>query len=267
MEGTVLAWRAEEACLNAWPALRQIMLGGWVLRFSGGLTRRANSANPLGIKGLGIKGLAPDALIAGCEAAYRHQRLPTIFRLISLIGCEIDASLAARDYGSEGLSLVLHAAIGAIPPARDPAVRLLPRPNARWFAAMAELQRHTKEQAALYRRIVGALAIPAAFATIVEDGEIAALAFGAVHHGLICYQSVVTDPRRLRRGYARRILAGLAGWGAEQGASGACLEVEAANAPALALYGQLGFSELYSLSLSAPAGRNLSSAEIEPMPR
>jgi N-acetylglutamate synthase len=240
MDNTALAWRIEEACLNAWPALRQALLGGWVLRFSGGLTRRANSANPLGFERAN-----PEILIAGCEALYRHQRQPTIFRLPSLIGSTIDARLQARGYDSEGLSLVLHAAIEAMPAARDPAVRLVSRPTAGWFAAMAALQQQTKRQAVLYRRIVGALAIPAAFAALVNKDRIAALAFGAIHDGVICYESVVTDPRHLRQGHARRVIASLAAWASEQGAVGACLEVEAANTPALALYAALGFSELY----------------------
>jgi N-acetylglutamate synthase len=107
------------------------------------------------------------------------------------------------------------------------------------------LQRHTKRQAQLYRRIIRALAIPAAFAVLVDDDGVGALAFGAIHRGLICYESVVADPRRRRRGYARRIIASLAAWAAERGATGACLEVEAVNTPALALYNRLGFSELY----------------------
>ncbi len=74
---------------------------------------------------------------------------------------------------------------------------------------------------------------------------IAALAYGAIHDGLICYESVVTDPSRQRRGYARRVISSLAGWAADRGAQGACLEVEAANAPARALYEALGFEELY----------------------
>jgi GNAT superfamily N-acetyltransferase len=238
--GSDLAWRIEETCLNAWPALRQVLFGGWVLRFSGGLTRRANSVNPLGVRG-------PDAvdLIAGCEALYRHQRLPTIFRLPSIIDPAIDARLAAQGYGSEGLSLVLHADIGAVPAIRDPDVQLLSRPTPKWFAAMATLQRHTKKQAGLYRRIVGSLAIPAAFAICSDESGIAALAYGAIHDGLICYESVATDPGRQRRGYARRLITSLAGWAADRGARGACLEVEAANAPARALYEGLGFAELY----------------------
>jgi N-acetylglutamate synthase len=234
-----LAWRVELTCLNAWPALQQVLLDGWVLRFSGGLTRRANSANPLG-----VRDLDGDGLIAGCEALYRHHRLPTIFRLPSIIDPAIDARLAAQGYSGEGLSLVLHADIGAVPAMRDPDVQLLSRPTPRWFAAMAQLQRHTKKQAGFYRRIVGRLAIPAAFATLSDDRGIAALAYGAIHDGLICYESVVTDPSRQRRGYARRVITSLAAWAADRGARGACLEVEAANAPARALYQALGFEEL-----------------------
>ncbi len=240
MSDLTLAWRVEEACLNAWPALRQALFGGWVLRFSDGLTRRANSANPLG-----IERSDPDTLIDGCEAFYRYQRQPTILRLPSLIGPAIDERLAVRGYRSEGLSLVLYGAIAAMPAARDPAVRLWPHPSAEWLTAMAGLQGQTKQQAGLYRRIVGALAIPAAFAVLVEADGVAALAFGAIHAGVICYESVVSDPRRRRQGYARRIIASLAAWAEDHGAAAACLEVEAANLPALALYDRLGFRELY----------------------
>lgn len=240
MDSEGLLWRVEEACLNAWPALRQVLLGGWVLRFSGGLTRRANSANPRG-----FHRIDSETLINGCEQLYQHHRQPTIFRLPSLIGPEIDERLAARGYSSEGLSLVLYAALEDVPVVRDPAVTLRSRPTAGWSTAMAALQQHTKQQAVLYRRIVAALALPAAFAMLVEDDEIAALAFGAIHDGVICYESVVTDPRRLRRGYARRVVATLAAWARDQEAVAACLEVEAANTPALTLYARLGFREIY----------------------
>jgi N-acetylglutamate synthase len=67
-----------------------------------------------------------------------------------------------------------------------------------------------------------------------------ALAYGAIHDRLLCYESVITDPHRQRRGYARRVVASLAAWARDQGAEGACLEVEAHNAAALALYDRVG---------------------------
>jgi ribosomal protein S18 acetylase RimI-like enzyme len=112
---------------------------------------------------------------------------------------------------------------------------------------MAALQNHSSEQAAIYRRIVGQLAIPAAFATLSDEGGgTVALAYGALHNGLLCYQSVITDRRRRRQGWGRRIVNALASWGRDQGAVGACLEVETHNTPARALYDAVGLKrELY----------------------
>ena len=241
MTAAELEWRVEETCLNAWPALRQVLLDGWVLRFSEGLTRRANSVNPL----KGARGTGGD-LIAACEALYRRRGLPTIFRLPSIIAPDLEERLEALGYGREGESCVRYGDLSAVETAGDADVQLLPRPTREWFAAMAALQNHGSEQRRIYRRIVGSVAIPAAFAALAIDGEFVALAYGAIHDRLLCYESVITDPRRQRRGYARRIVAGLAAWAREQGAEGACLEVEAHNTGALALYDDVGLkTELY----------------------
>src|SRR6059058_4117680 len=77
MAERALEWRVEETCLNAWPALREVLLDGWVLRFSEGLTRRTNSANPLRP--------VSHADLQACEMLYRRLGLPTIFRVLSLI--------------------------------------------------------------------------------------------------------------------------------------------------------------------------------------
>jgi N-acetylglutamate synthase len=235
MTPTSLAWRVEKTCLDAWPALRQVFLDGWVLRFSDGLTRRANSANPLR-----ADCNRTDALIPACEALYRRQLLPTIFRVPSIIDPELDERLDALGYGSEGESWVLYGDIDAVASARDPEVQLSANPTPEWFRAMAALQNQPIEQSAIYRRIVGAIVIPTAFAALSIDGEFAALAYGALHNGLLCYESVITDSRRQRHGYARRVIAALAAWAKDKGARGACLQVEAGNAPALALYDAIG---------------------------
>jgi GNAT superfamily N-acetyltransferase len=238
MAQPALEWRVEETCLNAWPALREVLLDGWVLRFSGGLTRRANSANPL-------RPVSQVDLWA-CEALYRRSGLPTIFRVLSLTDPVIDDRLAQAGYTGEGESLVLYGPIEDVEAARDPDVRLLDQPTEEWFAAMAALQNHSSEQAAVYRSIVGQLAIPAVFAMLSDAGGAVAVAYGALHNGLLCYESVITDRRRRRQGSGRRTIKALTAWASDQGAVGACLEVEAHNAPARALYDAVGLNkELY----------------------
>lgn len=238
MAAPALEWRVEETCLNAWPALREVLLDGWLLRFSSGLTRRANSANPL----LPVV----HAPRCDCELLYRRLGLPTIFRVLSLIDASVDERLAAAGYTREGESCVLYGAVDGVETTRDPDVRLLFQPTPEWFAAMSALQNHTADQAAAYRAIVGQIAIPAAFAALYTEGEIVALAYGAIHNRLLCYESVITDNNRRRQGYSRRILTTLAAWGKKEGVSGACLEVEAGNSPARALYHAIGLQrELY----------------------
>jgi N-acetylglutamate synthase len=238
MGDLALEWRVEEACLNAWPALREVLLDGWLLRFSEGLTRRANSANPL------RPVLRAD--LRTSEALYRRLGLPTIFRVLSLIDPSVDERLAEAGYAREGESCVLYGPIEDVTTDRDPNVQLLDHPSPEWFTAMATLQSHSSEQAAAYRRIVGRVAIPAVFAALSDGGDPVALAYGALHNSLLCYESVITDGRRRRRGYSRRIVTALAAWAKDQGAVGVCLEVEAQNVPARTLYDGIGMrSELY----------------------
>jgi GNAT superfamily N-acetyltransferase len=235
-----LAWRVEAVCFNAFPSLKQVILDGWLLRFSEGVSRRANSANPL----------RPDcartaAVIEQIEALYRGQSQPTIFRVPSFL-VEVDGPLTARGYGSEGETCVLYGSMDAVAASADPSIEVSGQPGTEWLAAMARLQGHTDAHHRVYRRIVQAIALPAAFAGLRIDGQLAALAYGTVGDGLLCYESVITDPGRRRQGLAWRAVAGLAAWGRNQGARGVCLQVEAGNAPGRALYDRFGLTtELY----------------------
>lgn len=241
MKARNFSWRIEETCFNAFPSLKQVLLGTWLMRFSEGLSRRANSINPLRAE---YHDLA--AAIATGPPLYRAQRLPTIFRVPSIVDPAVDSELAARGYTAEGESCVLCGAIDSLAAVADSEVQLRASPDSEWLVAMAALQGHTEEQSAIYRRIVGAIAVPARFALLAIDSVPVALAYGALHDGLLCYESVITDPGRRRQGLGYRIIAALAAWARESGAESACLQVEAGNAPALALYHRFGLTtELY----------------------
>lgn len=241
MTDTDLAWRIEELCFNAFPSLKQVILDGWLLRFSAGVSRRGNSANPArpGFASIG-------EIIGQIENVYERQRQDTIVRVPSFVAEGLDDELAAHGYTAEGETCVIHGVMDGLDVEPDEEVTLLSRPTAEWLAAMGAFQRHDADQRSTYRRIVRAVAIPAAFAELRVDGRVAAVAFGAVHRGLLVYESVITDPRRRRQGFSRRVVASLAAWGRNQGADAACLQVEASNAPARALYDGFGLkTELY----------------------
>ena len=231
-----LAWRIEEAELNAYPPVRQVWLGGWLTRFSeGGPRRGGNSASPLS-PDCG----ADDRVIDAIAALYRRRGSAPLFRVPSLIPAEVDARLAARGYSREGESCVLYGEIGALAAGKDPQVLLLPAPEPAWLAAMVELQGRSRRESAVYRRNLAAIALPAAFAVLAIDGRPVALAYAAIHDGLLCYHSVVTARDRRRQGLARRVVGTLAAWGREHCAEAACLQVEADNAAARALYAGCG---------------------------
>src|SRR5437660_3962382 len=131
-----LAWRVEATCFNAFPALKQAILAGWLLRFSEGLSRRANSANPL------QPGHAPpETVIEAVEALYRREGLPAIVRVPSFLTA-IDAPLEARGYTSEGESRVLYGGIEGVAAVADAGVELSPHAGTEWLAAMAALRGH-----------------------------------------------------------------------------------------------------------------------------
>lgn len=240
------AWTAEEAAINGFPPLRTLVVEGWLLRFSGGGRRTANSITPLREPAGPIDGLIPT-----CEALYRAQGQPTVFRIPSFLPRSIDAALAARGYTEEGESCIIEGPLEPIVAAAAPfggieAVRLDPRPSGEWLAAMARLQGQAADYHQIYRRIVGSILLPAAFAELRVEGEAVALAYGIVHRGMLCFESVVTDAQRRRQGLSRRVLGALAAWAARNGARLATLQVEAANMPARALYHAIGMtSELH----------------------
>ena len=68
----------EELTLNAWPPLEILLHDGWVLGFSNGYTRRANSIHPLYPSSLDVQ-----EKITTCEGMYAARGQDTVFKLTS----------------------------------------------------------------------------------------------------------------------------------------------------------------------------------------
>lgn len=239
-----LAHRVEEACLKGWPALQEIMLDGWLLRFAEGHTRRAHSINP---RWQGSRDLRQKT--ADCEAAYRARGLPAIFRISGLAEHGLDELLDALGYGApEDETCVIYRPLGAGEISGGGADICENAPSEQWLEAHARCTGSDKTAQLVQRKILQALSVPAVFAGVrAAEGYLASLAFGAVDDHLVCINLVVTDPALRRRGLSRCAAAAVLAWARERaGAEGACLSVVATNFAARALYQQLGFkTELY----------------------
>src|SRR5712691_3660970 len=102
--------KLEELTLNAWPPLESLLYDGWVLSFSNGYTRRANSIHPLYPSSLDVAEKIPT-----CESMYAARGQGTVFKLTSSpADADLDATLEQRGYASAALSSVQTA---DIPPA------------------------------------------------------------------------------------------------------------------------------------------------------
>ena len=243
-----LCRRVEEASLNSWPGPRQVLLDGWVVRFAGGYTRRANSATPLD-PGQDCPA-ALSAKIVRCEALYAAQYLPALIRVRAFDHAALPAALEARGYAAEGLSSVLWMPLGSnLGSGHGPdGVEVSEAtPGSGWLEGQARL---SGCDVAARARILHAVAVPCAFAGVRADGTgspFASVAFAAVHGGVVCLHLVATDPLYRRRGLSRRVVAALLAWARDRaGALDASLQVAADNAAARALYAGLGFrTELF----------------------
>jgi GNAT superfamily N-acetyltransferase len=230
--------RIEEASLNAWPALHQMLYDGWLLRFAGGFTKRSNSVVPLYPAREG----ALDK-VRYCENLYAREQLRTIFRLTSIADQgPLDELLAARGYGHADATLVMTAPIGPPAPA-TPGFELI-APEA-WLDVYTRFTRMPAQGRALHGMILKAIRSECAFAVVRERERIFACGLGVAEGGLVGLFDVVTSPEYRRAGHATALVQGLLAWARGQGADTAYLQVVADNEPAQALYARLGFSACY----------------------
>ncbi len=232
--------RIEEASLNAWPALHQMLLDGWVLRFARGFTKRANSVTPL------YPGSQPiDEKVRFCENLYARERLHSVFRITAgADGAEqaaLDSYLDARGYRLADSTLVLSAPIAAAAVSRRWAVLTLKE----WLNAYAMLTEMPGKFMRLHGAILNAIRTDCAHAVLRDGEDVLACGLGVLERDLLGLFDIVTLPAHRRQGCAEELVRGLLAWGRERGAETAYLQVSEGNAAAQALYRKLAFAERY----------------------
>lgn len=232
----------EEVSVRVWPALETALDDGWLLRYNGGYTRRANSVLPVYGSSRNIR-----HKIADCEAFYRQRDLPTVFKLTPAVyPRDLDGVLAAQGYlRSEPVS-VQTCDLPYYRLAPDSRVTVRQWPAADWLEAHAELNGISPTDRFTLRRMLGrGLAADGYYANIWLDGRVVASGMAQRDDDHVGLFGIATDPAYRRQGLARAVVITLMAYAQADGAQIAFLQVNQANMAARRLYAELGFCETY----------------------
>lgn len=242
MPAPALIRAVEEASLNAWPSLQQMVYDGWLLRFANGYTRRANSINPI-YPG----GLDPAEKIAHCEQLYDGRGLKRVFKITPLVQpATLDAILEARGYVREAPTGVQVLALDRLAARASGTVRVWEKPSPMWLDNFIQFSNVGEGERPALAGILDHIAMPALFTTLYADSEPVACGLGVVERSFIGLFDIVTSPNARGRGFGTMLLMNLLHQGRARGARMAYLQVMHANKPARRLYAKLGFEEIYS---------------------
>jgi len=238
------AARLEEAGLNALQTPRQVFYDGWLLRLAPGKAKRARSVNPH----FGSTLPLPEK-IDHCERLYARHGLPMLFRMTPFAQPDtLGDVLAARGYVAFNETLVQAMPLAALPAPRalPDGVALEDTDAASFADAIGALRGTPESQRAVHRERLAQSLHDARFVIVRTGGRLVCTAQVAVDGDLAGLFDVVTAEEARGSGYATLACAALFAWAAGRGACTAYLQVDAENAPALAVYRKFGFTTVYT---------------------
>jgi ribosomal protein S18 acetylase RimI-like enzyme len=243
--------RVEEAGLNAAQPREQLLLDGWLLRFSPGKARRARSVQAL------AAGTLPLAdKLALCRRWYERFRLPLLVRVTPFSQpASLDERLAEAGFvGYDETRVMTSSLVGSKLVDDGPMMRDV---DAATFAqAVGRLRGSPPAQidAHLSRLLDSPLSASSVrLVGLDADGVPRVAGQIAVQDDLAGLYDIVTDPAMRGRGLAGALSRRLLHAAAAMGALTAYLQVDAGNAPARRIYARLGFADRYAYWYRRPA--------------
>ncbi|MGY1720031.1 GNAT family N-acetyltransferase [Blastococcus sp. SYSU DS0552] len=227
----------ERLAARTWRGFEEERFGDWLLRAGGGFTGRANSVL--------VAGDPPGDLhsaVAAVAGWYADRGLRPCAAVPQPGAEDADAAFAAAGWVRDEDTLVLTGPAGPWS-APDVPVLLADAPDDAWLAGY----RHRGAALPTTAAAVLRNAERPVFASVRPDPgatRAAVVARGVVAGDWLVISAVTVDEPYRRRGLATAVMAALATEGrAARGARSCLLQVTASNAPALALYARLGFTE------------------------
>jgi len=230
----------EPVAARGWPAAETARLGRWRLHASDGWSGRINSCWPIE-----PPDRDPEAAIAAVEAWYAARGLPARFKLAGGLAepADLEARLAARGYAPGAPTLTM---VGPLAGEPDPDVAVQASPGADYRRVFADPSFGEDADARERLDALARMPAPRGFGLISAEGAPAAIGATVVEGDWAGVLGMRTAPEHRRQGLARRVFLALGHFARAGGARRGYLQVEADNAPAIALYRSAGFETAYA---------------------
>ena len=224
----------ERAAVRAWPAGETRLVDGWLWRYSGGGSQRANSVSALNYEGRDV-----ERTIDAIEALYREHDAPVRFQVGFPLSQpdNLDERLAARGYEIHDPVTTLLKPVAVVEAPAD--VVLRESPSQGWLSVY--LANVTADRRPFATAILARVPEPCVFAEAVREGNVIATALGVFHENTVIAECVGTANSARRQGAAAAVMRALEAWGGELGAHTIGLQAVTTNAPAQGLYAALGY--------------------------
>ncbi len=241
----------QEILMNCWPAYHYFFLNGWILRFTDGVTARANSVFPLNYHGT-PKDLDKDLNLV--EKAYNVYKLPAIFTIPEVFE-PYNLDLILKERGYQQLGCTTHTMIISIESVRDEVINekfayILHSKRVEEISNfLAKYSKRNQEEQKILEALTNRIVIPQKRFIIAKyDNKVVGTLLGILDpHGYLYIVDVLVDPNFRQQKIATSMFFKIVkDRGISNGIKKIWLQVEVENQEAMKLYTKLGFEKAYS---------------------
>ena len=242
--------RFQEFLMNAWPAEHYFFLNGWILRFTKGVTYRANSVIPVNYTG---NKSSIESDIEKVEAAYKSYNLPTIFTMHEYFKPKnLDEKLRERGYVKQDPTKALLIEVNNFNLGEiniEINYELYDNRVNEFSSLLAKFTKRDNYQQEIIKEITRRINIPEKCFVIAKvEGKSVGTLMGVLNpQGFVYIADVFVVPEFRRQRIATSMLKTvIKEWAIPNGAKNIWLQVELENNNAMKLYHSLGMNKVYS---------------------
>jgi GNAT superfamily N-acetyltransferase len=236
--------RVEDAGLNASAPPEQLLIDGWLVRYSPGKAKRARCINAIAQGRLSLA-----ERLALCEPVYEGAGLPMIMRITPFSApAGLDDALGMLGWRRfDDTRVMVLAGFGPLKaPEPDADLRIEPVDAEGFADVVGRLRGSPPEQRQAHAQRLACVPVPHTALVVRRGDQVVACGQMAIETNLVGLYDVFTASSERSRGLGRLLCMHLLERAHELGARSAYLQVDADNAPARRIYQKLGFADAYA---------------------